>query len=517
MMMNKVALASLITACWAFQAYADVALPDAASILDRYVQVTHASAPEGKPAIFTIDFSVSRGGGSIYYATVYRDLNGGLHMVVDDEAHPAEAGVSGGHVWRFSKQDGARILSGKAADRLIAETNSWSGGSLAGFAAGWGGSFPFSDWRTAFRSSRTVGRGAVHGVPCYEVVLTRTDGSTIHCWFETRSGLLARETAGEFDESGNEQAYDADVTDYQTTLGFTHPSEIRIKSGTATAVVKINSIMFGVGADLSTVQVPRDVAQAITQANTPAGLPNALELAERFFDLARGDRPRDSVQTEVVTGTVSLPEDNIKIPLTQYVDGAKSYMSFEVPTMGKFEFGSDGRTGWQRSVVMGPQIVPRSQISAITGFGSIEQLGWTGEDLNLRTVSKQDIDGVPCYVVEEASPDGTSPLKLYFDTKTDYLVQAEMREKPGSDRGVNMRMSDYRFDDGHLIAHRIETALQGKAIVVDITETKWNVPIPETKFALPQDIVDLLAQQRQEQAKQPDADKPTLQHRGSAH
>jgi hypothetical protein len=193
-------LARVLSAHVLLQASAHHASPEASSVLDRYVQATHAAGSSQQLAVLTIDFSVTDAGSTTNYATAYRGRGGRLRTVVDDHDNPREWGSGDGVVWTFSKRNGVHLLTGKAAERILAETRGFSGGSLAAFVVGWGGSLQADDWRDAFLSAKTTAEPTVHNARCYEVLLTRRDGSTLRRWYEAKSGLLARETAAEFDQ-----------------------------------------------------------------------------------------------------------------------------------------------------------------------------------------------------------------------------------------------------------------------------------------------------------------------------
>lgn len=192
-----------------------------------------------------------------------------------------------------------------------------------------------------------------------------------------------------------------------------------------------------------------------------------------------------------------------------YVRGRNSYFSLDVPTMGKFEYGSNGNIAWQRSVVLGPKLMPRSQFNGFLGPDVGEILTWTDEGLTVRTVRKEQVDGSSCYVVEMGAKKEGTFTEAYFDAKTGYLVRMNTPARAGA-AAEQIRLGDYRTENGFTIAHHIETTLAGKAVSITITEVHLNASIPDSIFDVPEDVTALL-QQQQVQRTDPDLSaRPTL-------
>ena len=397
-------------------------------------------------------------------------------------------------VWSLSKPDGPQLLTGKAAARVLAGTRGLSAGSLAAFAAGWQeASKPMTGAMPSHRSRPPPKQRFTTSAAMRR--FSRKDGSTLRRWYDAQSGLLARETTAEFDQNGTEQTYETDVVEYTTSLAFTYPSVLHVKSGSSTFTVTINSLARGYISSSNAFDVPREVARIISQANTPDGMPNAIDLIAHFTDVVRGAQTRDPIRSEIIRANLSLQQANLKIPVVLYVQGRSNYLSFDMPTMGKFEYGSNRDVAWQRSVVLGPKLVPRSQFSGFLGPDIGEILAWNDEGFSVRTVRREEVNGSSCYVVEMSTKAKGLYAEACFDAKTGYLVQMNT---PGT-TAEHVAMGDYRTEDGFTFAHQVETTLAGSAVTFAITEARFNAPIPGSVFNTPEDVAALLKQQQQNQ------------------
>ena len=156
------------------------ALPDAATILDRYVEVTggHAAYEMHRTEILT---------GVIEFPA--QGLKGKLaRYVAPDQEYSSvdlegigsiEAGISGGVAWEKSVLLGPRIKEGEEKDQAIRD---------AYFDA------PIY-WRQIYSKASTAGIKNINGEDCYEVVLTPATGKPERQFYSQKTGLLVRTTA----------------------------------------------------------------------------------------------------------------------------------------------------------------------------------------------------------------------------------------------------------------------------------------------------------------------------------
>jgi hypothetical protein len=228
---------------------------------------------------------------------------------------------------------------------------------------------------------------------------------------------------------------------------------------------------------------------------------------DKFIQVTGGKSAYEAIKSEVVKGEISLKDENVTIPIAMYSAEGKSYAYFDVPTMGKFEFGSDGHTSWERSVVLGPRIVPRSVFGNSVLPNARDVLKWTDASLGLETLSKSEVNGKPCYLVAMGGTGtGGTGNTACFDVTTGYLLKAVSGDGTGSNTEESV-FSDYRSQNGLITAFHIETKLGGKVVAVQLEEVTLNGPLPEGIFNPPADV-RALAQSRESKSKSQATDNP---------
>lgn len=478
-------------------------LAKAATVLDRYVEVTGGASTYCKFSVEIIDMSVTAENGQSAGVTIFRARDGRMQTVVDAGPASEQTGVTDGISWKFSEGTGARLLTGKPAARQIALSRG----------------FEEDTWREQFPQTVIVGEETINGKKCYHLTLTRTDGGVVQRFYNAQSGLLVREVSTEFNDAGEEQPVTLDIVDYSVSNGLKHPSVMRMSARGQTFGIKVESVLYSEKAPPDAFVVPPKVIRTIAESkNNGSSLPNAVSLVDRFIEATGGKSAYEAVKTQSMKADVTFKGAGLKGQTVMYVaKGGKLYTSFDLPGAGKFESGSDGATAWERSTVLGPRLVPKSQVGGgMAGVDPDQVLSWANAHGNMETVSKEEVNGAPCYLVKLISKqEGEGGSSMCFDVQTGYLVKlttivkTQMGQVP-----FDCMLSDYRSDGPLTIPHHLETKAAGQPITIDMTEIVVNGPVSDRVFTLPDDVRALKGKQAsQTTTGNESTDRPTLRRR----
>jgi hypothetical protein len=447
---------------------------DAEAVLNRYVRVTGGADLYKRYNALHLFYTVTHADKSTENVDYFHTRDGRTLIETDMGNATRDEGVSEGIAWKYSEAKGAHLLSGKEAERLIAESRG----------------FDEDDWQTRYRSVGMLDNQLVNGAPCRHLKLVRTDGSTLERFYEVQSGLLVREIATEFDAAGVERPRVTDFQRYDDFLGLRRPVSMRVKSGSETLTIQMNSFTYSPNAEASNFELPHDVVRAIVASRTKNGsLPNPVDLIDKFVAATGGKGAYQGIKTEVVKAEVSFTAENLKFPVVGYSAGVRQYSSSDIPSLGKFESGDDGHTGWERSVVMGPRLRPHSVASDFTGPQPEEVLLWADSAVDMETVSQEQVNGAACYLVRMGAKTENATTSC-FDVKTGFLLKTTARDVDGVGEQI---YGDYRSENGIVICHHIDTKVAGHVASVQIKEIAINGPLPAGIFDLPPDVQALKA------------------------
>jgi hypothetical protein len=434
---------------------------DAAAVLARYVQVTGGTELYKRYNSLHLFYTVTHADKSAENVDYFHTRDGSTLIETDTGTATLDTGINEGIAWKYSQAKGAQILTGAQAARLLAEQKG----------------FDEDDWKLRYPTAVRLGD---------HLLLTRTDGSTLERFYDAKSGLLVRQISKEFNEAGVEQLVTTDYLRYDDFFGLRRPVSMHVKAGSDEMSVEVNTVTYSDKPESGAAELPHDVARAILAARaTKGGLPNPLELIDKYI-AATGGRDRYlAVKSEVVTAQVSLADQNLKFSTVSYGAGNKHYSVSQIPSIGKLETGDDGVIGWEKSVAEGAKLRPHSDAPEFTAPEPVEVLAWSDGAMLMETVSQDQVNGTPCYLVR-LGPKVEYQSTACFDVKTGLLLRTAA--------GTSQRLySDYRSVSGLLVSYRIDSTEAGHTAKVEVQDVQVNQALPAGIFDLPPDVKALKA------------------------
>jgi hypothetical protein len=222
-------------------------LPSAASILDRFVEVTGGqSAYEAhKSEILSgrIEFPAQGLKGKLTRYLAPRQE----YSVVDLEGIGLiESGISDGVSWEKSVILGPRIKQGAEKDQALREAYL---------------NAPIF-WRQLYPKVATAGIATIDKEECYEVILTPAKGTPEHQFYSRRTGLLLRTTTTAASQMGDVDV-EVDVSDYRKFGGVLMPTRSRQRAGTQELSIVVDEVRVNEAIPEGRFALPPDVAELL--------------------------------------------------------------------------------------------------------------------------------------------------------------------------------------------------------------------------------------------------------------
>lgn len=153
-----------------------------------------------------------------------------------------EDGYDGNVAWEVSAIQGARLKEG---DEKTALKNSSSIGMLR-------------DWKTTFKSLKTLGVEDVEGKPAYKVEATPKEGKPMTMFFDQTSGLVVKVSMIAPSPMG-EIPIDMLLTDYKSVNGVMTPFTSTQKVMTASMVMHFDKIEYNVELPKDSFAIPGQI------------------------------------------------------------------------------------------------------------------------------------------------------------------------------------------------------------------------------------------------------------------
>jgi hypothetical protein len=244
-----------------------------------------------------------------------------------------------------------------------------------------------------------------------------------------------------------------------------------------------------------------------------ADLPAAKAVFEKYIEAIGGREKLKAVQTRVVKMTLEMPAQGMKGTVQMYQEApAKAFTETKIENVGEFKQGSDGDTVWESNQMMGTRLITGKEKSLyLRNLRFNADYDYENQYKEMTTTGVEKFGDSTAYVVELKTPDDMKETRL-FDKDTGLLVGLRMTAQTQMGEMANeTSFTDYRSVSGIKMPFKQKVKMAGAEMSTTVESAELGVKIPEEKFALPQDVKDLLEKQKTspgDPAKPADAPKP---------
>jgi zinc protease len=232
----------------------------------------------------------------------------------------------------------------------------------------------------------------------------------------------------------------------------------------------------------------------VSNAEKPAKLPTAEKILDRYVEATGGIKAYDKLNNSIEKGTLAIPAAGITLDVTVYsARPNKAYSKAESPAIGAFESGTNGTICWENSVMQGARILEGTELAEKLREANFESMAyWRGLYDTITVAGIDTVAGSPCYRVVLKAKDG-KPITYFFDQKSGLLVKSlNVIASQMGDITVESFPSDYRKEGDILVSHKSEMKLMSQERVMTLTSVEYNAAIPDSIFAVPAAIQELL-------------------------
>lgn len=229
---------------------------------------------------------------------------------------------------------------------------------------------------------------------------------------------------------------------------------------------------------------------AASLAHAEETLPEAATIMDRYVEVTGGKDAYAKHKSEIETGSLVYPAQNIKAKITRYASEPDNYLaSVEITGIGKMDTGVTGGVAWDNSVVLGARIKSGDEKALALREASFNAtLNWRKLFPKSETTGVESVDGDDCYKVLLTPAEGRAEIR-YFSKKSGLLVKAttvavtQMGEIP-----VEMLFSGYKEFGGVTVPTIVTQKAAGQEFTVTIEDVRVNEDIPKEKFAMPAEV-----------------------------
>ncbi len=234
-----------------------------------------------------------------------------------------------------------------------------------------------------------------------------------------------------------------------------------------------------------------------TRQAVETGPPTGERILDRYVEKSGGIENYDKINNRYMEGTVEIPAAGLTLQTEVY--SAKPNRIFtlaQADAIGEVRSGSDGTVFWENSLMSGPRLLEGEELTEAMQKAAFDRLAyWRKYYAKAEYVGVDSIDGAPVYKVV-MTPKSGRPETMYFDQGTGLLIKSEsiFKHQMG-DLPIEAVLEDYREVDGILMPFATRLNIMGQDRTVTMTSVKHNIDMPDTLFAVPGEIRELMEKQ----------------------
>lgn len=215
-----------------------------------------------------------------------------------------------------------------------------------------------------------------------------------------------------------------------------------------------------------------------------AQVPSADQVLQRYVTALGGQKELEKIHTQVLRGTLDLPDLKMKGTTVEYFSGPDHFAAIsDITGYGKSTVVYDGRDGWQ--------VGRDNKLTPISGadLADIQRRANIHWDLKLREFypniqnkGRESVNGEDAWKLEASL--GNSTFDFFFSVKTGLLIRFDTDQHvPNGTSSVSI--SDYRRVGNVLFAFGAAQTAGRVKWTRTLTEVKFNGPIDDSVFAKP--------------------------------
>jgi len=220
------------------------------------------------------------------------------------------------------------------------------------------------------------------------------------------------------------------------------------------------------------------------------------QIIEKFVQATGGKEAYEKLKTRSSTGTFAIPAQNITGQIT-LLQEAPDRMNMSGQVAGvTFARGFDGRVAYEVNSAAGARIIEGDERDLVRQQAMMNPiLGLDDFVTSIENVGVEQLDGREAHKIE-LTMTGGQMITEWFDAESALLTRLHMAiDSLVGPLEITIDFDDWREQDGIKIPFKMEQRIDPMGIeqTIEFTEIKSNVEIPAEKFALPEEVKDLLA------------------------
>ena len=225
-----------------------------------------------------------------------------------------------------------------------------------------------------------------------------------------------------------------------------------------------------------------------------AELPSGESVMDKHVEATGGLEAHRRIKNSAAKGVLEVASMGLRGSFVLY--GAEPnllYLERELPRMGKYFEGCDGKVVWSYDARQGPFIIRGKDMEEALLQAQFNEADWRAKYIKAETKSIDKVEGEECYRVIVTTKAGNSETH-HYSKQTGLLVKTVFVQATADMGRISIESvnKDYKRVGGILAPHQIIQKVQGMTVVMTFSEIKKNTDLPQSAFNPPAQVRALL-------------------------
>jgi len=223
-------------------------------------------------------------------------------------------------------------------------------------------------------------------------------------------------------------------------------------------------------------------------------LPTGKEIVERNIVASGGHEAYAKLENRTAKATVTMNPVGIKGKFTTcHTKSGNFRMRMEMEGMGVIDRGYNGQTFWEKNPMTGPRLIKGKELDMLLLLTQFDPSEYEDLYQKIECIGSETVSGTDCYKVK-FTPNNIKEFTVWYSIESALEVKREMTVyNPMGEVEMEMRSYDYRDVDGIKIPFKVISRGFNMEEVVTLSRVVHNQELPENRFALPNEIKQLVA------------------------
>ena len=226
----------------------------------------------------------------------------------------------------------------------------------------------------------------------------------------------------------------------------------------------------------------------LRRAQAPAELPKAETVLDQFVEATGGRAAYEKIKNRTTSASIELAGAGLKgtVKATQARPNRLVIVT-EFGPVGKIVQGTDGKSAWTLSAVIGDRLLDGEEKDAFLSQAMFDKESrWKEAYPKAECTGVEDVNGKPAYKVI-LTPTVGKPVTQFFDKESHLRVKETMIQvSPMGEITVEIYPSDFKKVDGILMPFTVTQKVLGQSIEIKMSDIKQNIDLPADAFKRPE-------------------------------